>query len=134
MVRLSLALIAMVAACDLGTVPITGGPGPGPNPGVDAGTTPGTTGIQSFTTSVYPILQGQCVGCHEAGGNANFCAATATGAYSAIIALPSVVGTFVASTAPVLTKVAGGHNGTAYTAANINAITTWLNLEKAARP
>ena len=90
--------------------------------------------MANYTANIYPILEGKCAGCHTSAGNANFCAATAAGSYSAIVALPAVVGTFVAASAPVLTKIAGGHQGVTYATVESDNITTWLNLEKAARP
>lgn len=123
----------LAAGCDLGTVTGPGGTNPA-TPGVDAGMIPpGTTPQQSFTANVYPVLQAQCAGCHTTGGNANFCAATAAAAYTAIVGQPTVVGTFDPATAPLLTKIAAGHNGTAYTTTQSSAISAWLSAEKATR-
>ena len=133
MLRTCLVLL-FAAGCDLGTVPLPGN-GSNPLPGVDAGGIPMNTGQQNFTANVYTVLEGQCAGCHTAGGNANFCAATAAAAYTAIVGIAAVVGTFDPATAPLLTKIAGGgHNGTSYTAAQSAAITAWLNQENAVRP
>ncbi len=133
MVRLPLVLVLLTAACDLGTV--AGPGGTNPTPGVDAGgVTPSNTGIQTFTASVYPILESKCSGCHTTSPNPNFCSDTATSSYTLITTLPAVVGTFDPTTAPVLTTIAAGHNGVTYAPTDISTITGWLNQEKAARP
>lgn len=130
MFRISLVALIVSAGCDLGTV--TGPGGVNPTPGVDAGTTPsGMTPEQSFTANVYPVIQPKCGGCHV-GQTPAFSAATAAASYAAIVALPTVVGTFVPASAPMLTTVAAGHKGVTYTTADIAAITAWLNAEKAA--
>lgn len=130
MLRICLVALIVSAGCDLGTVPIPGGPGV--TPGTDAGATPqGTTPQQSFTDNVYPVIQPKCGGCHATQAPA-FSAATAAASYAAIVALPTAVGTFDAATAPILTKVAAGHNGTSYTPAQSAAISAWLAAEKAA--
>ena len=130
MLRISLVALIVSAGCDLGTV--TGPGGTNPTPGVDAGSNPqGTTAQQSFTANVYPVLGPKCGGCHASQLPA-FAPATAAASYAAIVALPTVVGTFVPASAPILTTVAAGHKGTTYTTMDIASITAWLDAEKAA--
>jgi len=130
MLRMSLVALMVSAGCDLGTVPITGGPNP--TPGVDAGSMPqGMTAQQNFTANVYPIIQPKCGGCH--GGQVPaFSAATAAASYALIVALPAVVGTFDPATAPILTTIAAGHKGVTYATVESSAISAWLSAEKAA--
>jgi hypothetical protein len=52
--------------------------------------------------------------------------------YALDTSLPALVGTFDKATAPILTKIAGGHNAT-YTATESGNIASWLDAEKMAR-
>lgn len=59
--RAKFALLAMLAACSVGEVPIEGGPDAGSN------MNNGTGGGQSFNAIITPLVNPKCTGCHSAG-------------------------------------------------------------------
>jgi hypothetical protein len=87
-----------------------------------------------YKQNVHPITM-RCNGgaCHSVtgatgGGQSRFSDSNADTSYDAIIRAPLTVGTFNAQ-AGILTKIAGGHNGIVYTAADTSAINAWFTQE-----
>jgi hypothetical protein len=127
--------ILLVAVASLGAVGCVGdlqGTDPDPGTGSDPGTG-GDTAKTQYEAAVAPVLTAKCAGCHTAGhpsGNTTgFVDSNAATAYATITGYVAVVGSFDAATAPVLTKIAAGHNNVTYTSAELGKITTWLNAE-----
>ena len=85
---------------------------------------------QMFSSTVQPMLRGQCVGCHEgAGAGPPFLGQTgAEDDYDAIRSNSAVVGGFTAANALLLTK--GSHQGVAWWTTDQQAtIRAWLDAE-----
>lgn len=87
-----------------------------------------------FDANVYPTLSAKCSGaaCHSetAVGSTltRFVATAATNGWQVATGYVGLVGNFTTS-APVLTKVANGHQGASYTTAEKDKITAWLAKE-----
>ena len=107
-----------------------------PQGGVDGGVTT-AQGRTLYKQNVHPVMN-RCTGtaCHSVGGTgggqSKFADASGDISYDAIVKAPLIVGTFT-STAGVLTKIAGGHNGITYSAPEISSITAWLAKESTER-
>ena len=89
-----------------------------------------------FDSGVYTVISAKCStgACHQqagAGGSiTKFVATDASEGWQIATNYGALVGTFDAASAPILNKIAGGHqNVTPYTAAEKTAITSWLNKE-----
>lgn len=118
-------LVAFAVGC-VGTGG-TGGPDPGPGPGG------GGEGETVFKRDVFPIL-GKCSSgsCHattaSSGALSKFYGADADSTYDASVAAAALVGTFE-PTAPIITKIAPGHNAITYSTEEVSKITNWLSVE-----
>jgi hypothetical protein len=131
----SVGLVGCVGELDDGNM--TGGGGSG----VGSGTNPNPQGSNSmakmmFEQNVYPIIHnpGQvsdCSSCHGPGGAGlgAFVSANLSDAYATATSFQGVVGNFTPTTAGILTKIDGGHNGRMYTADQRTAIVNWLAQE-----
>jgi hypothetical protein len=130
-------LFTLVAGLTIGATGCVGGlegtdPDPTPpNPTGDA------TAKELFETNVAPTTTAKCSGCHTAGhpsGNVTgFVDANQATAYDTIVGYVAVVGSFDSGTAPILTKIAAGHQGLSYTQTQLSQITEWLDKEVATR-
>ena len=93
----------------------------------------------AFDTGVYPIISatGRCVSCHSAAGpsgnDTGFVATTAADGYTTAVGYVALVGDLTPAGAPILAKIAAGHEGQSYTDPEKTAITTWLSAELAKR-
>lgn len=111
----------------------SGDDGPGPDPGAQAASR------QAFNTNVYPIISaaGRCVTCHSIAGPVGnitgFVATSTADGYSTAVGFQSLIGDLTPAGAPLLTKIAAGHNGQSYTDDEKTKITAWLTAELAAR-
>lgn len=137
-------LLAVVAAA--GLVGCVGGidstmPANPPDQGVGGGTSGSAAQAArtSFETGVYPIIsaQGRCIGCHSSDGPVGnitgFVAPVATNGYVTAVGYQALIGDWTPAGAPILTKIAAGHNGMSYTADEQTKIAAWLNGELTAR-
>ncbi len=97
------------------------------------------TARQMFDQDVYPsVLMADCAGCHTATptpltDKTYFVAAAAADGYDTATKYTALVGDFSPSDAPILTKIAAGHNNITYTADQLGKITNWLNQEVSER-
>lgn len=99
----------------------------------DTMTTP-LTAHQMFDQNVYPTIKNKCGGCHSPGApQTNFVASAASDGYTTATNYVALVGDFSPSDAPILTKIAAGHNSIAYSSDELSKITTWLNQEVSER-
>lgn len=129
-------LLSVVAAA--GLVGCVGGidmpPGPGPGPGSDTGPA-AMAAKQAFDSGVYPIIStaSRCVGCHSAAGpsgnDTGFVGTTAANGYDTAVGYVALVGDLTPAGAPILAKIAAGHEGQSYTDNEKSLITTWLSAE-----
>lgn len=87
-----------------------------------------------FDANVYPIINAKCSGnaCHAetAAGSTltRFVATSAGNGWQVATNYVGLVGNFTTS-APILTKIANGHQGTSYTTDEKDKITAWLAKE-----
>ncbi|TMQ16582.1 MAG: hypothetical protein E6J90_23560 [Deltaproteobacteria bacterium] len=135
-------LLAVVAAA--GLVGCVGGidmPSTPPEQGVGGGGS-GSAAVaarKSFDDNVYAIIaaSGKCVGCHSSSGPVGnitgFVAPSATDGYVTATGYQALIGNWTPTGAPILTKIAGGHNGMTYSDTDKSKIIDWLNLELSAR-
>lgn len=92
-----------------------------------------------FETTVFSIAQAKCTNgvCHstttQGGTLTKFVATTQADAYVTAVSFQALVGDWTPTGAPILLKVAAGHNGAVYTIDEKAAITAWLNKELEAR-
>jgi hypothetical protein len=92
-----------------------------------------------FDTNVYPIVAaaGRCINCHSSAGAVGnvtgFVAPTATDGYVTAVGYQALVGDWTPTGAPILLKIAAGHNGQTYTADEKTKIAAWLSQELTAR-
>jgi len=136
-------LVAVVAAAGLigcvgGIDTPTSSPPPPPD-GVGGGGS-GSAAVAArtaFETNVYPVVSTKCSACHSVSGPVGnitgFVAVSETDAYVTAVGYQALIGDWTATGAPILTKVAAGHNGQTYTADEKAKITDWLSKELAAR-
>lgn len=100
--------------------------------GVDAG---GSTSEAAnlYKASVHPILSAKCTGaaCHAqaTSGVYGFATTDAASSYAQLTSVPTLVGTYTATSAGVITKIKAGHNGVVYTTDEDTKITAWLAKE-----
>ena len=135
-------LLAVVAAA--GLVGCVGGiemPSQPPPEGVGGGGT-GSAAIaarKAFDENVYAIISapGRCINCHSSAGPSGnvtgFVAPQAADGYVTAVGYQAVIGDWTPNGAPILTKIAAGHNAQTYTDPEKSKIVDWLNLELAAR-
>jgi hypothetical protein len=142
-------LLAVVAAglvgCVGGIDSTTPTPTPMPSDPPAQGVGGGTSGAAaqaartSFETNVYPIIstQGRCANCHSSAGPVGnvtgFVAPAANDGYVTAVGYQALIGDWTPAGAPILTKVAAGHQGQTYTADERTKIAAWLNAELSAR-
>ncbi len=116
----------------------TGAGGGGGGGGTGSGTGSGSGTTQSiarglYEENVHPIMALKCGGCHSLAGPignlSGFVSADKSTSHATVLGFTSVVGSFAPTTAPILLKVTGGHQGTNYTSDETNKITEWLNQE-----
>ncbi len=97
----------------------------------------GKMGQTVFTRDVHPILN-KCSGgaCHNtdavSGSIGKFYAPDASTTYTKIVASPTIIGEGAqafSSIAPILTKIAAGHQGIVYSDDDKSKITNWLTVE-----
>ena len=96
------------------------------------------TARQMFDQDVYTVLKADCGGCHTATATpltdkTYFVGATADIGYDTATKYTALVSDFSPSDAPILTKIAAGHNNLTYTTDQLGKITTWLNQEVSER-
>ncbi len=93
------------------------------------------TARQLFETSVYPVLEVKCAGCHgaEIDPAMSFVPATADAAYDRITTDSALVGDFHADRAPITLKTQGSHQGVRFTADESAKLVQWLDAELAER-
>jgi len=135
-------LTAVMAAGLVGCVGGIDTTNPDPTgPGSDPTTNPTPTGdpAQSktlFDANVYPVLAAKCKSCHSSTAPLpqapGFVAPAVTDGYSIAHGYGALVGDLSPS-APILSIVVAGHNGTSYTPDETSKITGWLAAELAAR-
>lgn len=130
-------LLTVITGLSVGAIGCVGalnGTDPDPTPPGPAGN---ATAKELFETNVAPTTTAKCSGCHTAGhptGNVTgFVDSDATKAYDTITGYVAVVGGFDPGTAPLLTKIAAGHQGLSYTQTQLSQITAWLDKEVATR-
>lgn len=88
-----------------------------------------------FDTTVYSPLKTKCgqAACHGEGGVGGsitkFVATDAARGWQVATNYSALRGLYDATTAPILTKIAAGHEATTYESTEIAAITAWLNKE-----
>lgn len=96
---------------------------------------------KSYETTVFPVVQRMCSGCHTAGqpqGNiTGFVGTDITNAYATAVGYQALVGDFTTN-APILVKIEGAaktpaHQSLTYTADEVNKISIWLAQELDAR-
>ncbi len=92
---------------------------------------------QLFDTGVYPVISSMCSSCHTTGHPVGqltgFVGDTEADGYATATGYTALVGNYTVDSAPILTKIAAGHNGITYTTDDVTAITAWLNEEVAER-
>lgn len=108
------------------------------NTNPDGGTT--TTakkGKANYVANVHPIvLRCSGAGCHSQGGVTGmygFAIGDGAASYEEVIKLPTLVGTYTATSAGLLTKIEAGHKAITYTADDKSKISAWLAQEIADR-
>lgn len=120
-------VLAVLAGC--ATDPADAPPdGSGSN--IDSG-----TAVDQFA-AVLPILTTKCLPCHATNTTMNvthFIDPAPTVTYDALTTETAVTGNFAASTAPILTKIALGHQSISYTDDERTKITAWLDQEVSTR-
>jgi hypothetical protein len=126
--------VGCVGGIDMPTTP----PAP-PTDGVGGGGT-GSAAVQArslFETNVYPIVAAKCIGCHSSAGPVGnvtgFVAPKAADGYVTAVGYQALIGDWTPTGAPILLKIAAGHNGQTYSADDISKISAWLTQELAAR-
>jgi hypothetical protein len=110
----------------------------GTNPGPDSGSNPsGKMGQTVYTRDVHPAMN-KCSGgaCHNADAVSaalgKYYLPDAAQAYTKITMAPTIIGSGAqafSSIAPILTKIAAGHQGVTYSPDEISKITNWLSVE-----
>ncbi|HET7501073.1 MAG TPA: hypothetical protein VFK02_08725 [Kofleriaceae bacterium] len=91
----------------------------------------------SFETNVFPVITAKCNACHSSAGPSGnvtgFVAGSVKDAYVTATGYQALVGDWTPSGAPILLKIAAGHNNVSYSDDEKQKITDWLNQELAAR-
>lgn len=86
-----------------------------------------------YENNVHSIMDAKCKSCHSAAGAvgnvSGFVHPDKLMGHATIISFTSVVGSFAPTAAPVLLKIAGGHQSIVYTSDETTKITEWLNQE-----
>jgi hypothetical protein len=128
--------VGCVGGIDTPTVPNN----PPPGSVGDGGTGPAAQmARQMFDTNVYPIMAGatRCMQCHSSAGPVGnvtgFVAPNPTDGYVTAVGYQALVGDWTPTGAPILLKIAAGHNGQTYTTDEKSKISAWLNQELTAR-
>jgi hypothetical protein len=133
-------LLTVVAAA--GLVGCVGGidtPTTPPPQGVAGGTSGPSADVarQAFDNGVYPTISAKCIACHSSAGPVGnvtgFVAPTAGEGYVTAAGYQAVVGDWTPNGAPILLKIAAGHNAQTYTSDEKAKITDWLTKELTAR-
>ncbi|MGE0550981.1 MAG: hypothetical protein AB7O24_00435 [Kofleriaceae bacterium] len=94
-----------------------------------------TAARKLFDDNVYGILNAKCTGaaCHaetsQGATITRFVAIDATKGWEVATGYQALVGNFSYTAAPILTKMAPGHQGMTYTQGEVDKITEWLNKE-----
>ena len=100
-----------------------------------SGSSGGSEAKQLYTTTVHTIVTAKCgqAACHgqpTVTGMYGFATADAESSYSQITGTPTLVGTYTAASAGVITKIKGGaHNAAVYAPSDEAAIGAWLSKE-----
>ncbi len=141
---LSLLLASTLVACVGGIEepPVNPVPNPLGTPdgdGNDNGDNPAggdlTAAKQLFDSGVYSTLKAKCTGgaCHNETGTGGsvtkFVADDPARGWQIATNYAALVSFYVPTSAPVLTKIANGHEGVEYLPTEVDAITAWLNKE-----
>lgn len=108
-----------------------------PTPTPDGGT-PATGAKALFKSSVHTVVIAKCsgAGCHQqpgAVGIYGFAAADAESSYTQVTSQPTLVGTYTAASARLLSKIDGSHYAVTYSADDTSKITAWLSAELSER-
>ena len=129
-------LVGCVGGIDTPTVPNN----PPPGSVGDGPSGPAAQMARSmFETNVYPIMAGatRCIQCHSSAGPVGnitgFVAPLPADGYVTAVGYQALVGDWTPAGAPILLKIAAGHNGQVYTTDEKSKISGWLNQELAAR-
>jgi hypothetical protein len=92
---------------------------------------------RQFESNVYPVVDAKCIACHSSSGPVGnitgFVAPQRSDAYVTAVGYQALIGDWTPTGAPILLKVAAGHNGQTYSADEKTKITSWLSQELAAR-
>lgn len=104
-----------------------------PTPGPDSGGGGGAA-KQLYTGTVHPTMLAKCggAGCHAqpgATGIYGYAIADADASYTQVTGVPTLVGTYTAASARLVTKIDGSHNALTYTSDELSKITAWLTAE-----
>jgi hypothetical protein len=126
--------VGCVGGIDMPSTP----PAPPPDGVGGGGTGPAATEARKlFEDNVYPIIDGKCIGCHSSAGPVGnitgFVAPSKTDGYVTAVGYQALIGDWTPTGAPILLKVAAGHNGTSYTDDEKSKISAWLTKELDAR-
>lgn len=141
--RTFLALVASLGlvGCVGGIETPTNDPPPGGTGGGGSGPAAGEA-RKLFETNVAPILEANCIGCHNSDGPVGnitgFVSADPIDAYTTAVGYQSVVGDWTPTGAPILTKITDtnktpSHQSINYSNDALSKITDWLAKELEAR-
>lgn len=127
-------LVGCVGGIDTPTTPSTP-----PPEGVGGGGT-GSAAVAAraaFDNNVYPVVAAKCIVCHSSAGPlgniTGFVAPQAADGYVTAVGYQALIGDWTPPGAPILTKIAAGHNNLTYSDPEKSQIADWLNAELAAR-
>jgi len=108
-----------------------------PPPTPDSG--PPATGAKAlYQDTVHSIVTAKCGGggCHaqpSVTGMYGFATADAEASYTQVTSTPTLIGTYTAASAALVTKIDGTHNAVTYTPDDTSKITAWLGAESTER-
>lgn len=110
-------------------------PPPAPDSGSGGG---GGMAKALYTGTVHPTMLAKCsgAGCHAqpgATGIYGFALPDADASYAQVTSVPTLVGTYTAASARLVTKIDGSHNALTYTSDELAKITAWLTAEATER-
>jgi hypothetical protein len=124
-------LVGCVGGIDMPSSPPPGSVGDVPNSAA------AQAARKAFEDTVYPIVNTKCVACHSAAGPSGnltgFVATSASNGYVTAVGYQALVGDWTPAGAPILLKIAAGHNGVTYSDDEKSKITAWLTDELQAR-
>jgi hypothetical protein len=128
-------LVGCVGGIEQGSDPLGTGDGDGNDNGDNPAGGDLATAKALYDSNVYGIVNMKCSGgsCHSETATGTtltrFVATDAARGWQVATNYQALVGSFVSSAAPILTKIASGHQGITYSADDTTKITDWLNKE-----